>query len=73
VFANAPTSSVNRLRPSDADFRLLEHVALAAIRAGKRKAARDAMRAHLTQVLAVMTGDSPAPERSKVASRRRTR
>jgi DNA-binding FadR family transcriptional regulator len=46
---------------------------LAAIRAGKRKGARDAMRAHLTQVLAVMTGDAPAPERSKVASRRRTR
>ena len=46
---------------------------LAAIRAGKRKGARDAMRAHLTQVLSVMTGDAPDPERSKVASRRRTR
>ena len=46
---------------------------LAAIRAGKRKAAREAMRAHLTQVLSVMTGDEPAPEGSKVASHRRTR
>ncbi len=46
---------------------------LAAIRAGKRKAARDAMRAHLTQVLSVMTGDAPTPEGAKVASRRRTR
>jgi len=34
------------------------HVAiLAAIRAGKPKAARDAMRAHLSQVLDVLTGD----------------
>jgi GntR family transcriptional repressor for pyruvate dehydrogenase complex len=46
---------------------------LTAIRAGKRKAARDAMRAHLTQVLSVMTGDEPAAEGGKVASRRRTR
>jgi DNA-binding FadR family transcriptional regulator len=46
---------------------------LAAIRNGKRRAAREAMRAHLTQVLEVMTGDEPAPEGSKVASRRRTR
>ena len=46
---------------------------LAAIRSGKRRAAREAMRAHLTQVLAVMTGDEPGPEGSKVASRRRTR
>jgi len=43
------------------------------MRAGKRKAAREAMRAHLTQVLSVMTGDEPAPEGSKVASHRRTR
>jgi GntR family transcriptional repressor for pyruvate dehydrogenase complex len=49
---------------------------LAAIRAGKRKAARDAMRAHLTQVLSVMTGENdggPRPAHDKVASRRRTR
>jgi len=46
---------------------------LAAIRASKRKEARDAMRAHLTQVLSVMTGDLPAPQTSKVASRRQTR
>ena len=46
---------------------------LAAIRSGKRRAAREAMRAHLTQVLAVMTGDEPGPEGSRVASRRRTR
>ena len=46
---------------------------LAAIRSGKRRAAREAMRTHLTQVLSVMTGDEPGPEGSKVASRRRTR
>ncbi len=46
---------------------------LAAIRSGKRRAAREAMRAHLTQVLAVMTGDEPGSKGSKVASRRRTR
>jgi DNA-binding FadR family transcriptional regulator len=46
---------------------------LAAIRASKRKGARDAMRAHLTQVLSVITGDLPAPQTSKVASRRQTR
>jgi len=46
---------------------------LTAIRSGKRRAAREAMRAHLTQVLEVMTGDEPGPEGSKVASRRRTR
>jgi DNA-binding FadR family transcriptional regulator len=45
---------------------------LAAIHSGKRRAAREAMRAHLTQVLSVMTGDEPNPEGSKVASRRRT-
>jgi len=45
---------------------------LAAIRSGKRKAAREAMRAHLSQVLSVMTGDEPAPG-GAVASRRRTR
>jgi DNA-binding FadR family transcriptional regulator len=45
---------------------------LAAIRSGKRKAAREAMRAHLTQVLSVMTGDEPVPEGNKTASRRRT-
>ncbi len=31
---------------------------LAAIRSGKRRAAREAMRAHLTQVLSVMTGET---------------
>jgi DNA-binding FadR family transcriptional regulator len=46
---------------------------LAAIRDGKRKAAREAMRAHLTQVLEVMTGEEPGPEGSKFAPRRRTR
>ncbi len=49
---------------------------LAAIRAGGRKAARDAMRAHLTQVLSVLTGKDEGGPRSahgKVASRRRTR
>jgi GntR family transcriptional repressor for pyruvate dehydrogenase complex len=49
---------------------------LAAIRSGRRRAAREAMRAHLTQVLEVMTGDEPSeprPRDSKVASRRRTR
>ncbi len=49
---------------------------LAAIQAGKRKAARDAMRAHLTQVLSVMAGEDeggPRPAHGKVASRRRTR
>jgi GntR family transcriptional repressor for pyruvate dehydrogenase complex len=49
---------------------------LAAIRAGKRKGARDAMRAHLTQVLSVMIGENegrPRPAHDEVASRRRTR
>jgi len=46
---------------------------LAAIRSGKRRAAREAMRAHLTQVLSVLIGDEPGPEGNKVASRRRTR
>jgi GntR family transcriptional repressor for pyruvate dehydrogenase complex len=49
---------------------------LAAIRAGERKGAREAMRAHLTQVLSVMTGEDeggPRPARGKVASRRRSR
>jgi len=46
---------------------------LAAIRAGKRKAARDATRTHLAQVLSVMTGDQPTRQTSKVASRRQTR
>jgi len=46
---------------------------LTAIRAGKRKGARDAMRAHLTQVLSVMTDDQPARQTTKVASRRQTR
>lgn len=50
---------------------------LAAIRAGRRKAASDAMRAHLSQVLAVMTGESEddpaAVVAGKVAPRRRTR
>jgi DNA-binding FadR family transcriptional regulator len=53
------------------------HVAvLAAIRGGKRRPARDAMRAHLTQVLSVLTGnapDAPRPRNGKVASGRRTR
>jgi len=43
------------------------HVAImAAIRAGKSKAARDAMRAHLSQVLDVLTGDedTKAPGRA---------
>ena len=47
---------------------------LTAIRAGARKGARDAMRAHLTQVLSVMTGeadDGHGAARNKVASRRR--
>ena len=49
---------------------------LAAIRAGQRRAAREAMRAHLTQVLSVMTGEKkggPRPAHDKVASRHRTR
>ena len=50
---------------------------LAAIRSGKRRAAREAMRAHLTQVLSVMTGeadDGQSAARSKVMSQRqRTR
>lgn len=49
---------------------------LEAIRSGKRKLARDAMRAHLNQVLEVMTGDErgDSPTRDgKVASARRTR
>jgi DNA-binding FadR family transcriptional regulator len=49
---------------------------LAAIRDGKRKAAREAMRAHLTQVLEVMTGEEPnepRPHAGKVASAHRTR
>jgi DNA-binding FadR family transcriptional regulator len=46
---------------------------LAAIRSGKRRAAREAMRAHLTQVLSVMTGEEAGPKGSMVASRRRTR
>jgi DNA-binding FadR family transcriptional regulator len=50
---------------------------LSAIRAGKRKAARDAMRTHLTQVLSVMTGeagDGQGVARSRATSpRHRTR
>jgi GntR family transcriptional repressor for pyruvate dehydrogenase complex len=49
---------------------------LAAIRSGKRRAAREAMRAHLTQVLEVMTGEGEggrSPQGGKVASQRRKR
>jgi DNA-binding GntR family transcriptional regulator len=47
---------------------------LAAIRSGKRRAAREAMRAHLTQVLEVMTGEGgQGAAQATVASRGRTR
>jgi len=46
---------------------------LAAIGAGKRKAARDAMRAHLTQVLSVLTGDDEGFGAATSDARRRTR
>jgi len=49
---------------------------LAAIRGGRRRAAREAMRAHLTQVLSVLAGeapDEPRPRDGKVASKRGTR
>jgi GntR family transcriptional repressor for pyruvate dehydrogenase complex len=49
---------------------------LAAIRSGKRRAAREAMRAHLTQVLEVMTGETDGGQgaaQATVASRGRTR
>ena len=77
VFAGVRAAVAARRLAENWPATLRGHAAiLAAIRAGKRKAAREAMRAHLSQVLAVMTGEADGGSRagaSKVASARRTR